>query len=324
MKAIVYTKYGPPEVLGLRDVEKPTPSDDEILVKVYAASVNYSDWAFVRGKPFMLRLMDQAPFRPRHPILGADIAGRIAAVGRNVTQFQPGDEVFGDLSGDGWGGFAEYAAAPEHALALKPANLNFVEAASVPQAALVALQGLRDAGIIRPGHRVLINGASGGIGTFAVQIARSYGAEVTGVCSAKSVDLVRSLGADQVIDYMQKDFAQGDQLYDLILDIVASRSMEECERALRPGGKYVLAGGDLKRIIQASMTRNGSVINLAARISQEDLSFMKGLLESGQVVPVIDRCYPFSDTADAVKHYGTRHSQGKVVISIVPQNAKQR
>jgi NADPH:quinone reductase-like Zn-dependent oxidoreductase len=324
MKAILYTKYGPPEVLGLREVEKPIPSDDEVLVKVYAASVNYSDWAFVRGKPFMLRLMDQAPFRPKHPILGADIAGRVEAVGRNVKQFQPGDEVFGDLSGNGWGGFAEYVAAPEHVLASKPANLSFVEAAAVPQAALVALQGLRDAGKIRSGQQVLINGASGGIGTFAVQIANSFGADVTGVCSAKSVDLVRSLGADQVIDYMQEDFAQGDQLYDLILDIVASRSMEDCERALRPGGKYVLAGGDLKRIIQASMTRSGSVFNLSARISQEDLSFMKGLLESCKVVPVIDRCYPFNDTADAVKHYGTRHSQGKVVISIVPQKAEHK
>ncbi len=320
MKAIVYKNYGPPEVLQLKEVAKPAPKDNEVLVRVQAASVNYSDWAFVRGKPFMLRLMDQAPFRPKHPILGADIAGRIEVVGRNVTQFRPGDEVFGDLSGDGWSGFAEYVVAPEYVLASKPVNLSFVEAAAVPQAALVALQGLRDAGKIQPGHRVLINGASGGIGTFAVQIARSYGAEVTGVCSAKSVDLVRSLGADQVIDYMQEDFAQGDEHYDLILDIVASRSMEDCERALRPGGKYVLAGGALVRIIQASLNKSDRVINLSVKISQEDLIFMKELLESGKVVPVIDRCYPFSETPEAVKHYGTRHSQGKVVISIEPKN----
>lgn len=320
MKAIVYTKYGPPEVLRLLEVEKPIPSDDEVLVKVYAASVNYSDWAFVRGKPFLLRLMDQAPFKPKHPILGADIAGWVEAVGRNVKQFQPGDEVFGDLSGNGWGGFAEFVAAPEYALASKPASLSFVEAASVPQAALVALQGLRDAGKIRPGYRVLINGASGGIGTFAVQIATSFGAEVTGVCSTRSLDLVRSLGADRVIDYTQEDFAQGDEHYDLILDIVASRSMEDCERALRPGGKYVLAGGALVRIIQASLNKSDRVINLSVKISQEDLIFMKELLESGKVMPVIDRCYPFSETPEAVKHYGTRHSQGKVVISNESQN----
>lgn len=320
MKAFLYTKYGSPEVLRLREVEKPTPSDDEALVKVHAASVNYSDWAFVRGKPFLLRLMDQAPFKPKHPVLGADIAGRIEAVGRNVQQFQPGDEVFGDLSGDGWGGFAEYVAVPEHVLAPKPVNLSFVEAAAVPQASLVALQGLRDVGKIQPEHRVLINGASGGIGTFAVQIARTFGAAVTGVCSIRSLDLVRSLGAERVIDYMREDFALGDERYDLILDIVASRSIKACERTLRPGGMYVLAGGSLVRIIQASMNKNERIVNLSQKLSQEDLIFMKELLEASKVVPVIDRCYPFSETADAVKHYGTRHAQGKVVISIVPQN----
>lgn len=319
MKAIVYTQYGPPEVLGLREIEKPIPCDDEVLVKVYAASVNYSDWAFVRGKPFLLRLMDQAPFGPKHPILGADIAGRVEAVGRNVKQFQPGDEVFGDLSGDGWGGFAEYVAAPEHVLASKPANLSFVEAAAVPQAAVVALQGLRDSGKIQPGQRVLINGASGGIGTFAVQIAKSFGAEVAGVCSTRSLALVRSLGADRVIDYTQEDFAQGDQRYDLILDIYAKRSLEDCERVLRPEGRYVLAGGDLKRIIQASMNKSERVVNLSVRISQEDLSFMRELLEAGVVIPVIERCYPFGETAQAVSHYGKRHAQGKVVIWVQPQ-----
>lgn len=319
MKAIVYTKYGSPEVLRLHEVEKPIPSDDEVLVKVYAASVNYSDWAFVRGKPFLLRLMDKAPFKPKHPILGADIAGRVEAVGRNVQQFQPGDEVFGDLSDDGWGGFAEYVAAPELALASKPANLSFVEAAAVPQAALVALQGLRDAGKIRPGHRVLINGASGGIGTFAVQIAKTHGVEVTAVCSTRSLDLMRSLGADRVIDYTQEDFAQGDRHYDLVLDIFARRSLEDCKRVLRPGGQYVLAGGDLKRIIQASMTKSERVINLSVRISQEDLSFMKELLEAGVVIPVIERCYLFGETAQAVSHYGKRHAQGKVVISVQPK-----
>ena len=267
----------------------------------------------------MLRLMDQAPFKPKHPILGADIAGRVEAVGKNIKQFQPGDEVFGDLSGDGWGGFAEYVAAPEHALASKPANLSFVEAAAVPQAALVALQGLRDAGKIRPGDRVLINGASGGIGTFAVQIAKSFGAEVTGVCSTRSLDMVHSLGAARVIDYTQEDFSKGEQHYDLILDIFAQRSLEDCERVLRPEGRYVLAGGDLMRIIQTSMTKSEKAINLSVIISQEDLSFMKELLEAGVVIPVIERCYPFGETAQAVSHYGKRHAQGKVVISVQPQ-----
>lgn len=318
MKAIVYTKYGPPDVLKLREVETPTPTEDEVLVKVHATAVNYSDWAFVRGKPFMLRLMDQAPFRPRHTILGADIAGRVEAVGANVKQFQPGDEVYGDLSGDSWGGFAEFVAAPEKRLASKPANLSFEEAAAVPQAGLMALQALRDSGKIQPGHRVLINGASGGIGTFAVQIAKSFGAEVTGVCSTQSLDLVRSLGADQVIDYAQQDPSQGDQRYDLILDIFATRSMGDWERVLRPRGTYVLAGGALKRIIQASMAKDGRFVNHAHKLSQEDLIFMKELLESGKVRPIIDRCYPFAEAADAVRHYGTRHSQGKVVISIWP------
>jgi NADPH:quinone reductase-like Zn-dependent oxidoreductase len=316
MRAIVYTKYGSPEVMKMCEVDKPVQTDDEVLVKVHASSVNYSDWAFVRGKPFMLRLMDKAPFKPRNPILGADVAGVIEAVGKNVRQFQPGDEVYGDLSGCGWGGFAEYAVATAATFATKPANLTFEEAAAVPQASLVALQGLRDSGRIRAGQRVLINGASGGIGTFAMQIAKSMGAEVTGVCSTQSLDLVRSLGADHVIDYTQEDYAQGGERYDLILDIVASRSMEECERALSSEGMYVLAGGDLGRIIQASMTKSERIVNHAQQLSQSDLLLIRELIDAGKVTPVIDRCYPFDETAQAVSHYGTRHSQGKVVISV--------
>ncbi|GAH52575.1 unnamed protein product, partial [marine sediment metagenome] len=216
MKAIVYTKYGPPEILELKEVEKPTPKDNEVLIRVHAASVNYSDWAFVRGKPFFIR-MYQGLLKPKNTILGADVAGRVEAVGRNVRQFQPGDEVFGDLSECGFGTFAEYVCVPENALGLKPANISFEEAAAVPQAAVVALQGIHDKGKIQSGQKVLINGASGGIGTFAVQIAKSFGAEVTGVCSTRNLDMVRSIGADQVIDYTQEDFTQNEQRYDLIL-----------------------------------------------------------------------------------------------------------
>src|SRR5688572_6664592 len=218
MKAIVYTQYGPPDVLQLKEIEKPTPKDNEVLVKICAASVNAYDWHYMRADPFLVRLMGGL-FRPRNPRLGADIAGRVEAVGSNVTQFRPGDEVYGDLAASGNGAFAEYAAVPEHALVLKPANLSFEQAAAVPMAAVTALQGLRDAGKLQPGQKVLINGASGGVGTFAVQIAKYFGAEVTAVCSTRNIDLVRSLGADHVIDYKRDDFTQNGQRYDLILAV---------------------------------------------------------------------------------------------------------
>ena len=316
MKAIVYEKYGPPDVLQLKEVAKPTPKDNEVLVKVQAASVNYSDWVYVRGKPFVARLMGSGLLKPKNMMLGADVAGRVEAVGRNIKQFQPGDEVFGDLSVCGWGGFAEYVAVPENALALKPANLTFEEAAAVPQAALVALQGLRDEGQIQPGQKVLINGASGGIGTFAVQIAKFFGAEVTGVCSTRNLDMVRSIGADQVIDYTQEDFTQNGQRYDLILDIKAYRSISDYERALSPKGIYVLAGGSVARILQASMTGNEKMVNFQVRPNQKDLVFMTELLEAGKVVPVIDRRYPLSEVAEAVRYYGEGHARGKVVITV--------
>ena len=233
MKAIVYEKYGPPEVLQLEEVEKPTPEDDEVLVEIHAASVNSADMTMSRGEPFMVRLWSGL-LKPKNTILGADIAGRVEAIGRNVKQFQPGDEVFGDISGCGWGGFAEYVSVPGNALALKPANMTFEEAAAVPQAAVVALQGLRDKGLIQPGQKVLINGASGGIGSFAVQIAKSFGAEVTGVCSTRNLDMVRSIGADQVIDYTQEDFTKSGQRYDLILDIAAKGSVSDYKHALSP------------------------------------------------------------------------------------------
>jgi len=327
MKAIVCHKYGSPDVLKLEEVQKPTPSDDKVLVKVHAASVNYSDWGLVRGKPFLVRLMVGGLLKPKIKILGKDIAGRIEAVGRNVKQFQPGDEVFGDLSDFGFGAFAEYVSVPENALALKPANMTFEEAAAVPEAAVVALQGLRDKGQIQPGQKVLVNGASGGIGTFAVQIAKSFGAEVTGVCSTRNLDLVHSIGADQVIDYTREDFTRGGQRYDLILATAGYRSIFDYRRALRPKGIYVVTGGSLAQIFQPmllgpfiSMTGRKKMVNLTVRQNQKDLVFMKELLEAGKVVPVIDRRYPLSEVAEALRYYGKGHARGKVVITLEHNN----
>ncbi len=327
MKAIVYTEYGPPEVLQLKEVEKPTAQDNEILVKVHAASINYSDWALVRGEPFLIRLMTGGLLKPKYTILGKDIAGRVEAVGRNVKQFQPGDEVYGDLSDCGFGAFAEYVSVPENAVALKAVNLTFEEAAAVPEAAVVALQGLRDKGQIQPGQKVLINGASGGIGTFAVQIAKSFGAEVTGVCSTRNLDLVRSIGVDQVIDYTQEDFTQNGQRYDLILATVGYRSIFDYKRALSPKGICVVTGGSMAQIFQPmllgpwiTMTGSKKMVNLSNRPNQKDLAFMKELVEAGKVVPVIDRHYPLSEVAEALRYYGEGHAQGKVVITVAHNN----
>ncbi len=318
MKAIVYTKYGPPDVLEFKEVEKPLPKEDEVLIKVLAASVVYSDWAFVRGEPFLSRLY-QGLLKPKNTILGADIAGRVEAVGKNVQQFQPGDEVFGDISACGWGGFAEYVSALENALALKPASTTFEEAAAVPQAAVVALQGLRDKGKIQQGQKVLINGASGGIGTFAVQIAKSFGAEVTGVCSTRKLDMVRSIGADHVIDYTQDDFTQNGRRYDLIIDIVANRPVSDYMRALSPKGDYVAIAFNPASLFLGSLiskTGGKKASSLSHKPSAKDLVFMKGLLEAGKVVPIIDRRYPLSEVAEAVRYYGEGHPQGKVVIAV--------
>jgi len=315
MKAIVYETFGPPDiVLRLKEVEKPTPRDNEVLVKVHAASINYGDWAYVRGEPFLIRLIGAGLLKPKYKILGSDIAGRVEAVGRNVKQIQPGDEVFGELAMHGWGGFAEYASAPEKVLAPKPANLTFEEAAAVPQAATVALHGLRDKGQVQPGQKVLINGASGGIGTFAVQIAKSFGAEVTGVCSTRNLDMVRSIGADHVIDYTQEDFTHNEGRYDRIIDIVANRSMSDYMRALSPEGRYVAVAFNPS----AMFARGGSkkAGPLAVKSSVKDLVFLKELIETGKVVPVIDRRYPLSEVAEALRYYGERHSRGKVVITV--------
>ena len=319
MKAIVYEKYGPPEdVLELKEVEKPAPKDNEVLVKIYATSVCWADNASIRGKPFMVRL-SQGLLKPKHMIPGIDIAGQIEAVGRNVKQFQPGEEIFGDIGDYGFGAYAEYVSVPENALALKPVNITYEEAAAVPQYAVVALQGLRDKGQIQYGQKVLINGASGGVGTFAVQIAKSYGAEVTGVCSKRNSNMVRSIGADHVIDYAQEDFTKKELRYDLILDIVANRTTSDYTRALRPKGSYVAVAFNSNSLFLGpliSMTGSKKVIQLSHKPNIKDLVFMKELIEAGKVVPVIDRRYPLSETAEALRYYGEGHPSGKVVITV--------
>ncbi len=324
MKAIVYKKYGPPDVLQLEEVEKPTPKDDEVLIKVHAASANPADWHLMRGAPFFARFEMGFP-KPKKR-LGVDVAGRVKAVGSNVTQFQPGDEVFGDKFSCGWSGFAEYVAVAENRMALKPANLTFEAAAAVPLAAFTALQGLRDKGQIQSGQKVLINGASGGVGTFAVQIAKSFGAEVTGVCSTRNLDMVRSIGADHVIDYTQEDFTKNGQTYDLIYCAVGNRSAADYKRALNPNGICVVAGFTtmshlLFQVVflgaWVSMTGSKKIGAMGTVIpNKEDLVFIKELLEAGKVVPVIDRRYPLSETAEAIRYLEEGHAQGKVVITV--------
>ena len=321
MKAIVFTKYGPPDVLQLKEVEKPTPKDDEVLVKVHAASVNSYDWELLRGT-FFSRLFFGL-LKPKIKILGVDIAGRVEAVGGNVKQFQPSDEVFGDISACGWGGFAEYVCASENALALKSASMTFEQVAAVPQAAVLALQGLRDKGQIQPGQKVLINGGGGGVGTFAVQIAKSFGADVTGVDSTKKLDMMRSIGADLVIDYTQEDFTKNGQRYDLILNVATYGSIFDYRRALSPKGIYVMTGGSVARIFQTgllgpwiSMTGSKKMGSLMHKPNNRDLVFMNELLEAGKITPVIDRRYPLSEVAEALRYFGEGHAQGKVVITV--------
>ncbi len=322
MKAIVYHKYGSPDVLNLEEVQKPTPSDDEVLVKVHAASVNSSDWELLRGTPFANRVLSGLLKPTRIKILGADIAGRVEAVGRNVKLFQPVDEVFGDISGCGWGGFAEYVCARENALTLKPASMTFDEAAAVPQAAVLALQGLRYKGQIQPGQKVLINGGGGGAGTFAVQIAKSFGAEVTGVDSTSKLDMMRSIGADQVIDYTQEDFTQNRQSYDRIVDMAAHHSTFDYKRALSPKGIYGVIGGSQLRILQTVLLGSwisligSKKMGLVLHKPNKDLAFMIELFEAGKVVPVIDRRYPLGEVAEALRYFGEGHVQGKVVIPV--------
>ncbi len=321
MKAMVYEEYGPPEVLQLKEVERPTPQDNEVLIKVVATSVNPQDSHLMRADPFLVRLM-AGLLKPKNTILGSDIAGRVEAVGSNVTQFRPGDEVFGDISGSGFGAFAEYVSVPEDSLALKPTRITFEEAAAVPGAASAALQSLRDQGHIQPGQKVLINGASGGVGTFAVQIAKSFEAEVTGVCSTRNMDMVRSIGADHVIDYTQEDFTQNGQRYDLIIDNVGNPSAYKrfYKRSLGPTGICVIVAGSffLQMLLGPwmSMTGSNKIGTFMTIPNQRDLASIKELLEAGKVVPVIDRHYPLSEVADAIRYLEEGHARGKVIITV--------
>ena len=320
MKAIVFTQYGPPEVLQFIDVEKPAPNDNQILVKVHAASVNPGDWHRMTA-PLVGRLIMGGLFKPKDPRLGSDIAGTVEAVGRNVTEFKPGDEVFGACAG----GFAEYTCAHETRVVLKPANVSSEAAAATPVVGCTALQGLRDFGQIQAGQKVLINGASGGVGTFAVQLAKSLGAEVTGVCSGRNLDLVRSIGADHVIDYTRHDFTRNGQRFDLIYDAIGNRSVFDIRRALSPQGICVVAGfTSVPRLIELMVLGplmskvGGKKIGSMgiAKITKADLTAIKGLLETGKVVPVIEKRYPLSETAEAMRHLGTKHARGKIIIDL--------
>jgi NADPH:quinone reductase-like Zn-dependent oxidoreductase len=319
MKAILFEKYGSPDVLELKEVAKPAPGDDEVLVQVHAVSVNPLDWHRMRGAPFIVRFTDGLR-KPKDPRIGADIAGRVEAVGSNATQFQPGDAVFGEI---GAGGLAEYVCVSEKHLAPKPANLSFEQAAAVPVAGLTALQALRDHGQVQAGQHVLINGASGGVGTYAVQIAKVFGAEITAVCSTRNVEMVQLLGADHVIDYTKEKPTQSNHRYDLIVDNVGNFSAGEYKRALKPGGTAVVVGFTTLRrmlsvIILGRLFSGGKKIgSMLAQPKQEDLMFLKELLETGQIVSAIDKCYPLAETAAAIRYLENGHARGKVIVTIV-------
>lgn len=322
MKAITCNTYGSPDVLKLEDIPTPSPGVGQVLVRVRAASVNAGDWHILRADPFVVRL-EFGMLRPKFPVLGMDVAGVVEAVGEGASAFKPGDEVFGDLAECGCGAFAEFALAAEDALVLKPATLGFEQAAAVPTAAVTALQGLRNAGVVAPGARVLIHGASGGVGTFAVQIAKALGAEVTAVCSTSKVEMVRELGADHVIDYTQEDFAAGGARFDKIFVAYGERGIFEYARALLPGGTCVVSGGSFSQFLRSlvlgplvSLTKKKRIVSLLQRPSVEDLAFIKDLIESGKVTPVIDRSYPLAEVPEAIRYVEQGHARGKVVIVV--------
>lgn len=322
MKAVIYTSYGGPDVLRIADVEKPVPNDDELLIKVHAASVNPLDWRFMKGEPALLRVFIGLR-KPRRGRPGIDVAGEVEEVGKNVTQFKPGDAVFGSCRG----AFAEYVCTVASRVAMKPDNATFEQAASVNVAGLTAMQGLRDKGKIQKGSKVLINGAAGGVGTFAVQIAKTFGAHVTGVCSTRNIEMVRSIGADEVIDYTQNDFATGNQRYDFIFDCVVNHTFSACRRVLTPNGRFVGIGaphdasllGLLARMIKdvvLSVFRSQKIVMFIAKASQDDLTLIGQLIATGKLKPVIDRSYSLSDTAEAVRHVQEGHARGKVIIDL--------
>jgi NADPH:quinone reductase-like Zn-dependent oxidoreductase len=325
MKAVVYCDYGPPDVLRIENIAKPVPADDQLLVKIHAAAINPLEWHYMRGTPYIMRL-ESGLRRPEVTRLGVDYSGTVEAVGKNVTQFKPGDEVFGGRTG----ALAEYVtAAEDRAVVLKPSNLTFEEAAAVPIAAITALQGLRDKGKVQPGQKVLINGASGGVGTFAVQIAKSFGAHVTGVSSTRNLELVRSLGADEVIDYTRENFTEGEQRYDVILDMVGNHPLSAYRRVLEPNGIHVLIGGGgpdagnwigplsgpLKALISSPFVDHEHA-TLLAELNKEDLTVLADLMQAGEVTPVIDRRYPLSETAEAIRYLETGRARGKVIIAV--------
>ena len=321
MKAIVFTEYGSPDVLQLKTLEKPVPNDDQVLIKIHATAINPLDWHRMRADPFLVRF-GEGFLKPKNPLLGADIAGTVEAVGKNITDFHIGDDVFGEISA---GGLAEYICVQEHKIAPKPVNLTFEESASTPVVAFTALQGLRDTGKIKLGQKVLVNGASGGVGTFAVQLAKSYGAEVTGVCSGRNADMVRSIGADHVIDYTKEDFTKNGQQYDLIYDAIGNRSASDYSRALKPNGRCVIAGFTtmfhMIKLILFGMwitRRTDKTIGMmpVASPNKKDLLIIKELLESGKVAPVIDKHYPLTETAEAMRYLETGRARGKVIVTI--------
>jgi NADPH:quinone reductase-like Zn-dependent oxidoreductase len=320
MKAILHTAYGSPDVLQLTETAKPVPKDDEVLVRIRAASVNPLDWHFMRGSPVPMRLATGLR-KPKDGRLGTDVSGQIEAVGRNVTEFQAGDEVFGTCKG----AFAEYACAAEKTLVRKPESVTFEAAAAVPVAALTALQALRDKGHVQPGQKVLINGAAGGVGTFAVELAKSFGAEVTGVCGTRNVAMVRSIGADRVVDYTKEDFTRSGQRHDLMLDMIGNQTLAACRRALTPHGTLVRVGGAAKglqlltgilKLVLVAPFISQKLVLLMTHLNQADLTVMQGLLASGKVTPVIDRSYPLSEVAAAIRYLEEGHARGKVVITV--------
>jgi len=320
MQAVVYAKYGPPEVLQLKQVEKPTPGDNEVLIKVHAAAVNSWDWDLLRGEPLLIRMWGL--FKPGYYILGSDIAGVVEEVGHKVKNLKPGDQVFGDLSGSGWGGFAEYVCAPEDTLVLKPANMTFEQAAAIPQAGVLAYQGLFDYGKIRAGKHVLINGAGGGVGTFAIQIAKFFGAQITGVDSHDKLEMLKELGADHTIDYKKKDFTKTGKHYDLIIDNVANRSLSDYKGALNPDGMFLMVGGSMSTILQAMffsklLSAFGSKkLEILAHKPNKDLIPLIELYNSGAYKPVLEKIYYLPETPEALRLLGEGRAKGKVVVKI--------
>ena len=320
MKAVVYTRYGPPDVLRLTDVETPVPRGDEVLVKVHAVALNGSDWETLRGKPAYSRI--GGPFRPRHHILGSDIAGRVAATGPEATLFRPGDDVFADILSS-MGGFAEYARVPQSALSRMPAGLSYEEAAALPQAGAIALQGIQDKGRVQPGQAVLINGAGGGSGMYAVQLAKLLGAEVTGVDNTGKLEFMRSLGADHVIDYTRENFTRDGRAYDLILDLAAYRSPLACRGSLKPGGRYLYVGGSVAALLQALLAwpLTGSAGSrkirvLPVRLGVQHFAPLVELCQAGKIATVIDRRYPLGEVPEALRYMGAGNAKGKVIVIV--------